>query len=205
MKGTGILDLAALFRRTELLEEKSADDDFKEDEMFDRLLEGGDVDGDLRVLYWDNPENLEAILLSTIVNDMETSTGLKLDPECVRELWDAYFRPDGQSFPERSQVLTPYRGELIGTEHLNLSIQYERAARLMEMKGTLGGVTYFDKVIQIRNRTGRERLWAYNANSRKNEPVDLYNGEIGTAIVHGFDSKKWEEPKFRNWPASSDF
>jgi len=195
--GTGILDLASLFTRTNLHEEKSADDDIKEEEIFEKLLEGGDIDSDLRVLYWDNPEILEELLLSTVIKDMETDTGSKLDEEHSWKLWDTYFRGDGVSNPERSQVLTPYRGELTGSEHLNQVMQKERAEWLLSSKGTLGGITFFDKVIQIKNRTGRYQLWAYDVSARESKRVDLFNGEIGTTKVHGFDNKDWLKPYFR--------
>jgi exodeoxyribonuclease V alpha subunit len=189
-KGTGILDLASLYTRKKLLDEKSADDDIKEDEIFEKLLEGGDVTGDLRALYWNTPEALEQLLLKTVIEDMESDTGIKQNEERAWELWNAYFYPDKVNKPERSQVLSPYRGELAGTEHLNQFLQNKRSQNLIEQKGTLGAITFFDKVIQIRNRTGREQLWSYNRNTKKSERIDLFNGEIGTVKVHGFDANK---------------
>ncbi|MGB4057257.1 MAG: AAA family ATPase [Alphaproteobacteria bacterium] len=196
--GTGILRLASLFRRTPVAETKYyGEQEKQEDELFERLQEGGEIDGDLRVLYWPNPAELEKILLSTLVGDMEEAVGIKINPERPWEIWEKYFSREGIAYPERSQILTPYRGESAGTEHLNQVIQASRIkGSPVEKKGMLGGITYFDKAIQIRNRTGRERLWAYNAKTRKSEQLDLFNGEIGSVRIHGFDASKWTSPYF---------
>ena len=195
-RGTGILDLARLFRRVELADVKVAEEDIKEEAMFDRLLDGGDVDRDLRVVYWNHAEELDELLLSLVVKDMEADTETAFDPDQPWELWRHYLTPEGTPRPERSQVLTPYRGEITGTEHLNQVVQNQRSRRLLETKGSLAGITFFDKVIQVQNRTGRKQLWAYDTRTRKSRRVDVFNGEIGTVKVHGFDRKKWKWNNF---------
>jgi len=61
----------------------------------------------------------------------------------------------------------------------------------------LGGITYFDKVIQFINRPKSNPYWAFNASKRIKERVEVYNGEIGFVKPHGFDSKNWFKPGFR--------
>ena len=80
-QGTGILRLASLYLRREQADEKSADRDAQEDKILQHVQEGGDVDGDLRILYWQTPDDLEQLLVETIVADMERDTGLTFDPE----------------------------------------------------------------------------------------------------------------------------
>ena len=50
---------------------------------------------------------------------------------------------------------------------------------------------------RFRTGPGGRALWAYNVETRKRQQVDLFNGEIGTVKIHGFDSKKWRNPRFR--------
>ena len=196
-RGTGILDLASLYVRRDLADVKRADDDARADQILARVQEGGDVSGDLRVLYWQTPEDLERLLLETIVSDMEQETGLGFDPEKPHLLWKAALEDDEELRPEASQVISPYRGELFGIEHLNLVIQAHKNGWWVENKGTLGGVTFYDKVIQVVNRSQSRPIKAYNTQSRKNEWIKVFNGEIGMTKIHAFDSKKWKWGRFR--------
>ena len=67
---------------------------------------------------------------------------------------------------------------------------------MLENKGSLGGITYKDKVIQVRNRTLSNPIKAYNTLTKKIEDVEVFNGEIGYTKVHGYDHKKWTWPQF---------
>ena len=151
-RGTGILDLASLFVRRDLAEVKVADLDAQEDQILARVQEGGDVSGDLRVLYWQTPEELEQSLLETVVADMEQDTGLSFDAERPYELWAAVMEDGEKQDPEAIQVISPYRGELFGIEHLNQVLQQHKNSWWLENKGAVGGITCFDKVIQVQNR-----------------------------------------------------
>jgi exodeoxyribonuclease V alpha subunit len=192
-QGTGILDLASLYVRRELADEKVADLDAQEDTILWQVQEGGDVAGDLRVLYWATPEELEQLLINTIVADLEQDTGLAFDPDRPYTLWDAAMKSEDQGqYPEATQVISPYRGELYGIEHINQVLQRHKNGRCLENKGALGGVTFFDKVIQVINRPRSRPIWAYNLQTRKRERIEIYNGEIGITKVHAFDSKAWK-------------
>ena len=197
-KGTGILDLANIYLHRRLADEKSADLDAQEEEILSKIQEGGDVSGDLRVLFWDNPETLEKVLIDTIISDMEQDTGMSIDPKRPDMLWDNYLKIfDSEGQPERSQVISPYRGELYGIEHLNNVLQNQKNAWMLENKGSIGGITYRDKVIQVCNRPHSNPIKAFNIESRKNEDIEVFNGEIGYSKVHGWDHKKWTWPQFR--------
>lgn len=195
-QGTGILGLASLYTRRELAEQKDGDADSLDEIMIQKIQEGGDIDGDLRILYWHDSKELEEILISTLVADMETDTGQKLNPNESYALWAAAMTKDGETDPEAIQVISPYRGELFGVDHLNQTLQRHKNARMMEQKGTLGGITYFDKVIQIVNRSRSKPISAYDTAARKGAKVEVFNGEIGMTKVHGFDSGKWRYQDF---------
>jgi hypothetical protein len=82
-RGTGILDLASLYTRntqSRSLNVTDEDTDIVPEVMLKRIQEGGEVDRDLRVLYWKDPDELAQLLTSTIVGDMETDAGTKIDP-----------------------------------------------------------------------------------------------------------------------------
>jgi exodeoxyribonuclease V alpha subunit len=195
-QGTGILRVASLYLRRAQADEKSADRDAQEDEILQQVQEGGDVDGDLRILYWQTPDDLERLLIETIVADMERDTGLSFDPERPDKLWEAALKEDeGEDrrlCPEATQVISPYRGELFGIEHINQVLQQHRNGWWLENKGSLGGVTFFDKVIQVKNRAGSRCIKAYNPQTRKPAWVEVFNGEIGLTRIHAFDAKKWK-------------
>lgn len=196
-QGTSLLKLASLYLRHELADEKSADLGAQEDEILQQVQEGGDVDGDLRVLYWQTTDDLERILIETIVADMEQVTGLSFDPERPYELWKAVMEDGEKQCPEATQVISPYRGELFGIEHINQVLQQHRNGWWLENKGALGGVTFFDKVIQAINRTQSRPIKAYNTQTRKNEWIQVFNGEIGLTKIHAFDRNKWKWSGFR--------
>lgn len=195
--GTGILGLASLYVRRELAEEKSADLDAQEDKILMRVQEGGEVAKDLRVLYWETTDDLEKLLVETIVADMEQDTGQRFEPERPYALWHAALtREDKTQNPEASQVISPYRGELFGIEHLNLVLQRHKNGWWVENKGALGGITIYDKVIQTINRPQSRPIKAWNTESRKSEWIEVFNGEIGMSKIHAFDTTKWKRRGF---------
>jgi exodeoxyribonuclease V alpha subunit len=192
-KGTGILDLASLYIRSKNIENKDEVKRINAELMLKRVQEGGDIDKDLRIVYWNKPEELHELLINTMIHDMETDTNQKFNPDRPFDLWRAAFSVgDYQRRPEYSQVLSPYRSEQFGTDFLNLLIQEQSNHRMLN-RGDLGGITYFDKVIQIVNKQKSHALRAYNTVTRKNEPVDVFNGEIGFTDPDLRDKKKNEQ------------
>ena len=184
-KGTAILRLADLFIRANARDDgqPTATD---AEELISLVHKGGDVDADLRVIYWDEPTTLSETLIRTIEKEMATHTGEALNPEMPYVLWRTAF--DWR--PEKYQVLTPHRGELHGVEAVNESIQDRVAAGVISRFGLLDGITLFDKVIQYRNRPQSNPIWAYNFTTRRTERVEIFNGEIGFVQKHSFD-KNW--------------
>jgi ATP-dependent exoDNAse (exonuclease V) alpha subunit len=181
-KGTAILRLADLFISA------NARDDGRPtapdaEELLTQVHKGGEVDADLRVIYWDDPTTLSDTLIQTIEREMADHTGETLNPEKPYELWRTAF--DWK--PEKYQVLTPHRGELHGVEALNEAVQDRVAAGVMHRYGLLDGITLYDKVIQYRNRPQSNPIWAYNFNARRAERVEVFNGEIGFVQKHNFD------------------
>jgi exodeoxyribonuclease V alpha subunit len=196
--GIGILDLAEVYVRRDLAENKPADQDAAEEEVLAAVQEGGDISDDLRVLYWATTDELRELLLKTIVEDMETDTGEPLDPNRPDRLWGCFLQDAGGGrFPERGQVISPYRGGLSGVEHLNAVLQESKNGWMLENKGRLGLVTYNDKVIQVRNRPRSNPMRAWNTQIGRNEKIEIYNGEIGYTKVHGYDHKTWTWNEFR--------
>jgi hypothetical protein len=55
---------------------------------------------------------------------------------------------------------------------------------------TLDTITLFDKVIQVVNRPKSNPIFAYNWGTRKNEQIEVFNGDMGFAYPHGYDTKK---------------
>lgn len=165
-KGTGIIDLASLYvlQNGNTFESKSDTED-----VLNRINEEGELDKDVKVVIWENDSVLEEQLMNSIANDMEETAN--------NNIMDY-------------QVISPYRGELFGTENLNKILQ-ENLNDQNAKKGPLGGITYFDKVIQFTNRAGRNSYWAYNFNSKKKERVAVYNGEIGQVWINSNDKKSY--------------
>ena len=184
-KGISIPKLAELFIAS------NSDDDnpatsLKAEELLRDIHKGGEVDDDLRVIFWDNPRNLCKLLIDTIEREMSDHTGKHPNPDKPYELWRSAF----DRKPERYQVLTPHRGEIHGVESLNESIQNRISSGLINNHGTIDGITLYDKVMQYRNRSQSNPIYAYNFETRKEENVEIFNGEIGFVQKHTFDKTR---------------
>jgi exodeoxyribonuclease V alpha subunit len=186
-QGTAILKLASGYVRESLAAVKDESLHLDFEKILKKVQDGGDVDKDLRVIYWNNAEELPHLLIQQMTNDMEKITGLTGDPERPFELWKAAFNNRAEAF----QILTPYRGELFGIEAINLAVQRHIGEGISDRVGAIDGITFFDKVIQIRNRPKSNMAHAYNLTSRKAERIEIYNGELGFVKPHGFDGGKW--------------
>jgi len=147
-RGTGILDLASLYVRPNRGQEQSDQPGHRAEEVLRKIQEGGEIYSDLRVVYWKGPDDLATKLRQTLVSDLEADTKTKLDPSRPGELWRAGFGDQ----PEKYQVISPYRGERFGTEHLNAILQESVRGRPLEHGRNVGGIALFDKVIQVIKR-----------------------------------------------------
>jgi hypothetical protein len=157
------------------------------------VQEGGDVYPDLRVIYWNGPDDLAEKVRRTIISDLEQDTKKKLDPSHPYDLWSAGFGDQ----PEKYQVISPYRGDQFGTEHLNGILQEAVRGRPIEHGRNVGGIALFDKVIQVINRPKSYPAYGYNLRTRKREKVEVYNGELGFVKPHALDNQKWRYPDFQ--------
>lgn len=189
--GTGIIRLAGLYRTSSLADEKNEAIELEAEELLQKIQEGGEIDQDLQVVYWNDPEELAPLLLGRMTADMAKDVGVEPDSLEFYKLWDKAYNWR----PEYAQVLSPYRGELYGIEALNLAVQQKKSSSLLKRVGTLDGITLFEKVIQTRNRTASDPIYAYNPKTRHLEQIDVFNGELGFTTLHGYDHEDWKEHK----------
>ncbi len=201
-KGTGILELAGLFVRTtfvkegedqEIVDLKTEEQGTKAEQILHKIQEGGEIDKDLRIIYWHSYDDLDEKINQTLIDDMEEDTGLTFDEDRPYELWGAAFKKgEKERRPEYQQIITPYRGERFGTDYLNSLLQETANGHMLNKVGYLGNVTLFDKVIQYRNRPRSNPIWAYNIQAKGSEQIEVYNGELGFVKPHPFDKGKWK-------------
>jgi len=180
-QGNTILDLASLYTR---FRDNSVNYDTlisDAETILSKIQEGGEVDQDARVIFWDDADDLEKKLQSTFIKDLETITGKKInDITQIYQLWSQIHNiSDGTTRAEAHQILSPYRGERFGTEHINELFQKLLLTKWLDNKGSLGGITYFDKVIQVVNRPRSNKYDAFNSSTGQKDQIDVYNGEIG--------------------------
>ncbi len=201
--GNGIVSLAGLLiqekqcrgdvdkeQREELLQEiqESRDaDKAQREELLQKIQEGGDVDQDLRVFYWNSPEDLSALLKRELIRDLQAQAdgadlGRKWIELCKRE--------DGGKDPACMQALSPFRAEPSGTEHLNARLQAllngHNAGR-----DRIDGIALYDKVIQVVNRPRSRPIKAYNFQTRGLCRTEVFNGDMGFAYPNPLDRNTW--------------
>ncbi|MBR5413671.1 MAG: AAA family ATPase [Fibrobacter sp.] len=197
--GDGILELANVFiqerQKNEEDHGKSAQLKMEKERIFEKiqLKANGDVDKDLSVWFWKDQDNLENLLKSVMIKDMEKMTGTRADatPDSVNKLWQEVLKGDKQfvQVPERMQIITPYRGEFYGSNSINLLMQ-DTFNHKWANKFRLEGITIYDKVIQKINRPKSNMTFAYDFDENDNVEAEIYNGEIGIVGPHPFDKKK---------------
>lgn len=196
-KGTAILELAQLYIHTGQVAIKDEETELAAEIVLRRVQESGEVDKDLRVIFWNNPEDLRSQLIEQIERDLSTDSGSQLNPDRPFELW----RKGQEDRADFMQILTPYRGELFGTEAINAACQQRISKRLLERIGSIDGITLFDKVIQVRNRPKSWPIAAFDVGekhkSKQIKLIEIFNGELGFVKPHGFDGKKWLSNYFR--------
>jgi hypothetical protein len=162
-QGTGILDVAGLFLRHFANLPFDPEGEAHSEDLLQRLQTGGDVDKDLRVVFWKGGKDLEQKLREELVAGMKAQCGAALTSDDPAELWlELVGREAGKRVPDAFQVITPYRGDESGSEILNNVLKEFLNGRMHERLGSLGGVSLQDKVIQIRNRPKSDPYYAWS-------------------------------------------
>jgi exodeoxyribonuclease V alpha subunit len=139
--------------------------------------------GDLRVRYWENADELHASLLEEIqelIDEAGDAAGLPAQP------WTRFNATIGHHEGYDAsywQVLVPVRGARHGSRKLSAVIQdaYHQGLKHNTRKrwGVKFGdeqVTAFDKVMQISN----ERLEGYHLRTKEKDRIAVFNGQLGT-------------------------
>lgn len=172
-KGTGILDLASLY-----IQEKSGDNTKQKREELLKLIQESEEDvlPDLRIIPWKDNGELEEKMLQIIEKDMTDDS--------VTDLM-------------QHQIISPYRGELYGTENLNVSVQNKFNERNIKHKGNIAGITVFDKIIQFKNRAKSDAYYSYDMQNREKSRVDVFNGELGLVRIHNADLGDFKKRNFK--------
>lgn len=197
-KGTGILEMASLYVNKKCEQFKDSETRLQQDTFLQRVQEGEDIDKDLRVILWNGLDDLQAKLTGLIISDLEDITKTRRNSRKPFELWSQAYniRQYENQRPDLLQVISPYRGEYFGVNNLNLKIQSAFNEEHLKGKGAIAGITLFDKVIQFVNRTKSNPIKAYNTETKKIDKIEVFNGEIGFVIPHGYDNKKWWHSDF---------
>ncbi len=176
-KGTGIIDLASLYIRENIKSDNDKNYKIEAESFIKKIQESGkNIEKDLRIISWKDTDDLETKIVETIKQDIDSS---------------------GEKDLMKFQVISPYRGELFGTEYINQILQQTLNGYNKNNKGTIAGITVFDKVIQFVNRSGKNSYYSYNMQNRTNERVEVFNGEMGVVRIHNFDKKYYKWNKFR--------
>ena len=155
----------------------------------------GELSGDLKVVFWSTPEELESLVLDEINEALRTRPGEKEYEAFNRSLQD----DDGNPAPDQWQILSPVRGEFFGTEHLNRLIQSRFRGGLLHgpRARPLGSqqIVFLDKVMQYRNRRRRDA-----------DRQDRYvaNGDVGI-VVNTWPKKRSLAVAFVGQPATISY
>jgi hypothetical protein len=108
----------------------------------------------------------------------------------MHDLWQTYCRKNSNYLDARVlQILSPARSDNFGVDYLNTYFQSIFNGKELE-KYSLDGLTLGDKVMQIWNRTGRNKISAYDLASCKATKETIFNGEIGFSFKHKFDDSQ---------------
>jgi len=184
-KGTGIVELAEI-----LIQEKQDTGDISKsqrEEILQRIQEGGDVYKDLSVRYWKTADELDKLIKLELIHTLGSDT----EESNLPQRWiDVCKIPDSyEKNPALMQVLSPFRGDDYGTDRINTILQ-----RLLNGywadKFTIDSITLYDKVIQFVNRPKSNPIYAYNWETKKNERIEVFNGNMGFTYPHGYDGRK---------------
>jgi hypothetical protein len=166
--GNGILKLASLFIQENLIGDNASLAKMQAEEIF-KEIQTDTFDQDVSFYFWNEKEDLDNKITQLIDELKEKQVNV-----------------------DNSQILSPYRGEFFGTESINILCQEHLNSYNLDHKGNLNGITLFDKVIQFRNRAGKDSHYSYNFNTFKKDRVAIYNGEMGRVWYHNYDKDKWK-------------
>ena len=161
------------------------------------IQEGGDIDKDLQVIFWKNTDELEEQIAETFQADVRHIAKKHAGKDSrLDQLWrEIISDKDGNKRADVHQIISPYRGDLFGTDNINSIIQNLLYGFYLERKGTLGGITYFDKVIQFVNRPkSYPYRYVYNRKTKSQENLEVFNGEIGYVFPHQSDMWALSKP-----------
>lgn len=203
-RGTGILDLASLFIQTDFSDEdlkETATEKAKRTDLLKRIqeLDFEDYLKDIQVHFWEEEKELNDLMFSTLLKDLEGETGQEFNKDRSWELLNhAFVDQEGNKRADRFQVISPYRTELYGTDALNTFFQSRLNEDRFEKQQFLDGISIWDKVIQYRNRPKSDPIWAW-VPKEGNQRINIYNGELGFTRPHGFDSKKFYDKTDDRW------
>lgn len=189
--GNGILSLASCFINNAVRgdRDETEEESIAREKLIVQLHEGGQVDQDLSVFYWQDPESLQSILINQITEDLTTESN---KDKTEAQKWGLALRENINVM----QILSPVRGELFGTESINQTVQKFKSQYWLD-KGAVDGITLFDKVIQVINRPRSRPLKGYNFDTKKTEDIEIFNGEIGSVVPTGKDWKTYRWNGFR--------
>lgn len=146
-----------------------------------RSLGRGEDLGDLRIRFWQDPEQLHEQLLAEIDELIDRSVEGEVEPGDWRAFDATIGHGDGGG-PATWQIIAPVHGHAHGTAKLNALIQdrFHGWAKRgnKDRHGVKFGpeqITSFDKVIQIANEKRRAR----NRHTGSWDDVPVFNGQIG--------------------------
>ena len=167
-------------------------------------------DDRLRLVRWDNPQELQDKIVDEIIRGLELSGaddelgfeeslgGSRYEDRPGAFFWSKYRdNPGAAARAEAWQVLSPVRAGFVGTDALNRRIQTQfraEARRLAETEGwgrkvppPFGpqGLLYGDKVINVRNQR-RSDVWP-----EPDGEAYIANGDIGI-VVGQYKTKKFK-------------
>lgn len=205
-RGTGILQLANLFVQEKNQAENGntiAEHKATSIDLVKRVQEQ-DFEGDLQdinVVFWNEEKELNDLIFSTLVKDLEREHRMSYDEAKYYELLSKAFehpKEPTRKKADKFQVISPYRSEVFGTDSLNLFLQSKFNKRAVENQQFIDGIGLFDKVIQVRNRPKSNMIFAWSPGAG-NAHIQIFNGEMGFSRPHPFDNKKFKDEIENRW------
>jgi exodeoxyribonuclease V alpha subunit len=205
-RGTGILELASVFIQSKTTNEDLKETGTRKAKQIDLLkrIQELDFSGELKdfqVHFWDSEKELNDLMFNALVKDLEAENSITYNEDRYWELLNRAFEDKANPVIKRAnkfQVISPYRSELFGTDALNTFFQSKFNKTKYEQQQFIDGISIYDKVIQYRNRTKSNPIFAWIP-GQGNVQINIYNGELGFTRPHGFDSKKFFDNTDKRW------